>query len=195
MSALAPDVGSLTFVSFGGEVIYILQAGEDGPVKIGRTAGNRLWARIAELQTGQHEHLRLLMIGAGGAAVESALHREFADRRLRGEWFEPSVLAGLQARISVHQWAAQTAASGVAGAFGLRARYLVGARLVATEALTLAETREVLARQSATVRATERDHDNLSLAFAAVINLWVQNPDWWFGQALDAVVREAARTA
>jgi hypothetical protein len=70
--------------------VYIIQAGDDGDVKIG-------WAvnppdRLKNLQTGNSLELRLLhfeRIGSKRAAgrVERWLHQEFEGHRIRGEWF------------------------------------------------------------------------------------------------------------
>lgn len=66
-------------------VTYFLQAGDDGPIKVGRTQWATLHSRIATLQCGcpQHLHLRSLIIGDW----EAAWHAILGGRRLRGEWF------------------------------------------------------------------------------------------------------------
>lgn len=66
-------------------MIYFARAGDSDAVKIG-------WAidvpsRIAELQMGNHLELRTLRTIEGAGSVERWLHRHFADRRIRGEWF------------------------------------------------------------------------------------------------------------
>lgn len=65
--------------------VYFVQAGEDGLVKIG--CASDVASRLATLQTGSPEPLRLLGVTAGGKSAESALHRRFAHLRVRGEWF------------------------------------------------------------------------------------------------------------
>lgn len=68
-------------------VVYFIQEGAGGPVKIGFT--RYLASRIAALQTGRKERLALLGTRPGGFAEEQALHRRFAAYRLEGEWFRP----------------------------------------------------------------------------------------------------------
>lgn len=69
-------------------MIYFVQAGENGPVKIG-------WAknvihRIQELQTGNPCKLGCLGMMEGSQNEESSLHEKFKRYRGVGEWFEPS---------------------------------------------------------------------------------------------------------
>jgi hypothetical protein len=85
-----------------GEVshLYFIQAGADGPIKIGR-AVNPV-SRMCELQSGNHVELRILVALPGGYAAERAAHRSFKSFRIRGEWFRAErpllqFIAGLQA--------------------------------------------------------------------------------------------------
>lgn len=71
------------------QLVYFIQAAESGRVKIG-IAANPV-RRLAELQTGSPEPLRILGVIPGGARLESQLHARFADDRLHGEWFRPSL--------------------------------------------------------------------------------------------------------
>ena len=64
-------------------MIYFIQAGDSGPIKIGR-AGS-IPTRIASLQVGNPAELKLL----GVLPEEKDLHYDFADLALRGEWFSP----------------------------------------------------------------------------------------------------------
>lgn len=64
---------------------YIIQAGPTGPVKIGRADDPN--ARLATLQTGQPEELRIIRIVDTPYECEGAFHARFADLRIRGEWF------------------------------------------------------------------------------------------------------------
>jgi hypothetical protein len=73
----------------GASVVYFVQAGDAGPIKIGTT--DDLRTRVAALQTAHYEELRLLGTTPGGPAIERAWHGRFGDDRLRGEWFRPSV--------------------------------------------------------------------------------------------------------
>lgn len=72
--------------------VYFIQSVRGGPIKIG-------WAhyptrRLAELQPGNPEPLHIIGLIRGGQIDESAIHRQFACLRLRGEWFsdDPSLL-------------------------------------------------------------------------------------------------------
>ena len=68
--------------------VYFIQAGENGPIKIGRSTNPM--KRLLSLQTGASEPLRLLAtIPTVGPQLEAELHREFAHLRLYGEWFSP----------------------------------------------------------------------------------------------------------
>jgi hypothetical protein len=69
-------------------VIYFVQAGRYGNIKIGHTNGE-VEVRMASLQTGCPEILRLLATIDGDVALESAIHKELAPFRLHGEWFKP----------------------------------------------------------------------------------------------------------
>lgn len=69
--------------------VYFIQVGCDGPIKIGRSTAPL--ARLATLQTGHSEPLRLLVTTTGGDELEKALHRRLSSHRLRGEWFSPHV--------------------------------------------------------------------------------------------------------
>ncbi|WP_331758636.1 GIY-YIG nuclease family protein [Streptomyces sp. NBC_01547] len=66
--------------------VYILGAEGSPLVKIGWT--NNPSRRLADLQSGSPLALRLLATCEGDARLESALHGHFADRRVRGEWFD-----------------------------------------------------------------------------------------------------------
>ena len=71
-------------------VIYFIQSGGDGPIKIGRASN--LAKRVAELQCGNPSPLVILASIHGGYDVETRFHRHLSAHRLRGEWFEPSPL-------------------------------------------------------------------------------------------------------
>lgn len=66
--------------------VYFIQAGDAGPIKIGVTRGCPL-DRMANLQTGCPEALKLVAHASGTADDERELHKRFAHLRLRGEWF------------------------------------------------------------------------------------------------------------
>lgn len=68
--------------------LYMIQAGDQGPVKIGHADDPEL--RLRNLQTAHYEPLRLLVIYPGGSQLEAMLHEQFAKDRIRGEWFHPT---------------------------------------------------------------------------------------------------------
>ena len=67
--------------------IYFIQAGDDGPIKIGIT--KNVESRREGLQSGSPIVLSLLCAIPGTRANERMLHTHFADDRLHGEWFNP----------------------------------------------------------------------------------------------------------
>lgn len=67
--------------------VYFIQAGADGPVKIGIAV--EVAVRMRKLQDGNPQVLRLLGVATGGRKAESRWHARFAAARLRGEWFMP----------------------------------------------------------------------------------------------------------
>ncbi len=68
------------------EKIYFIRAGEDGPIKIGRTCD--IARRMRTMQTGNHMSLRLVGWVYGGPALEAELHKQF--HCVSGEWFTAS---------------------------------------------------------------------------------------------------------
>jgi hypothetical protein len=66
-------------------IVYFIQAGDAGPIKIGTTLN--LTSRLSELQCGCPDELRVLGSIPGSHALESELHARFATHRYRGEWF------------------------------------------------------------------------------------------------------------
>jgi hypothetical protein len=73
-----------------GGVVYFIQHGEAGPVKIGYTTATGLKARIAAMQTGNPVKLILRRVCPGTRQTENLLHQLFADLRVTGEWFWPT---------------------------------------------------------------------------------------------------------
>lgn len=67
--------------------VYAIQAGDDGPVKIGLAKCPA--ERRATLQCGNHLDLRGLAAWRDLPCEEKLIHEEFAHARIRGEWFEP----------------------------------------------------------------------------------------------------------
>lgn len=66
--------------------VYVIQAGDGGPCKIGHTSD--VSRRLANMQISTHAQLRLVAVYEGGEPEERALHKQFAAVRLRGEWFK-----------------------------------------------------------------------------------------------------------
>jgi len=67
--------------------VYFIQAGEDGPIKIGHTSN--VPSRLKSLQTGHAAKLKVLGQCEGDKKLEKSLHHKFAEHRLTGEWFNP----------------------------------------------------------------------------------------------------------
>jgi hypothetical protein len=65
--------------------VYFLLARKGGAVKIGFSAKGV--SRINDLQIAHHEPLKLVALIRGSRAKEAALHKKFAQYRIRGEWF------------------------------------------------------------------------------------------------------------
>ncbi len=69
-------------------MIYFVQAGQRGPVKIGYVEHpSGMDRRLDSLQIGNCEQLYLVTSLPGGLDREREFHRRFAEGRLRGEWF------------------------------------------------------------------------------------------------------------
>lgn len=80
--------------------VYLIQAGEEGPVKIGFTAVDPQ-RRLAQLQTASPYRLSLRFTIHGDVTSEKHLQTRFADYRLEGEWFEPrqDIFAAFEAAV------------------------------------------------------------------------------------------------
>lgn len=87
MSAPVTDLAQLTPAQ-PRRFIYFVQAGDDGPVKIGITTDIR--RRLTALRTGSPAPLRLLGHLPANSSFEKGLHRRLAAARLHGEWFKPT---------------------------------------------------------------------------------------------------------
>jgi hypothetical protein len=71
-------------------VIYYVQEGRSGPVKIGISAlGCPFKYRVSSIQVGNPRVVRLLATEPGDKALERARHAEFGPP-IRGEWFRPT---------------------------------------------------------------------------------------------------------
>ncbi len=70
------------------DVCYYLENPIENQIKIGHS--RRLRQRVKTLSAEAKVDLRLLATEPGGELVERMRHREFADIRIKGEWFRPS---------------------------------------------------------------------------------------------------------
>lgn len=70
-------------------MIYFIQEGPNGPIKIGKT-GAGVEQRLEALQIGNSKKLRLLLSMPGGRRKEMELHDQFSAHWIRGEWFVPA---------------------------------------------------------------------------------------------------------
>jgi predicted GIY-YIG superfamily endonuclease len=77
--------------------VYFVQAsGKRCAIKIGMA--RNVAARVAELQTANHETLSILVeipcdSEKEAFDLEQRLHRLFRRHRIRGEWFEPKIMS------------------------------------------------------------------------------------------------------
>jgi hypothetical protein len=69
-------------------VIYFIQAGEGGPVKVGWSVN--VPKRLKHLQGANATELRLIGTRPSAARChEMQLHVDLAEHRIRGEWYPP----------------------------------------------------------------------------------------------------------
>ena len=70
-------------------IVYFIQAGQHGPIKIGHTSSQKtLSLRMGQLQSASPYRLKLLgCIGTNDSLLENKLHQQFAFCHLQGEWF------------------------------------------------------------------------------------------------------------
>ena len=70
-----------------GPLVYFVEAGVGGPIKVGWTADS-LYDRITALQTGNPLRLDPVAAFRGDLWREGLVHRLLGADRIRGEWFE-----------------------------------------------------------------------------------------------------------
>jgi hypothetical protein len=70
------------------QLVYFIQCGTDGPIKIGYTSN--FIHRFMTIQIANHQEVRLLGAMRGTMKDEKRLHAEFSEIRVRGEWFRPT---------------------------------------------------------------------------------------------------------
>ena len=69
------------------EVVYFVKAGEDGPIKVGRTRADLVKTRLANLQIASPVELHLLGTLESDSKGERELHVRMDHLHVRGEWF------------------------------------------------------------------------------------------------------------
>lgn len=69
------------------EVIYFVQQGQSGPIKIGRTRNIR--GRLDQMANNNSCELLVRALVPGSVMLERELHMRFGRHLLRGEWFHP----------------------------------------------------------------------------------------------------------
>jgi hypothetical protein len=80
--SMKPEIAATTLV-------YFISANETRhPIKIGKTTGRALAARLTSLQVGTPKRLFIMHLAEAPPETEKLLHREFGRYRVRGEWFE-----------------------------------------------------------------------------------------------------------
>ncbi len=72
------------------EIVYFIQSGDNGPIKIGLSTIGKLDSRLSALQTGNPSKLAVLGYVEGNRSAEQFLHRCFARHSIGGEWFTPA---------------------------------------------------------------------------------------------------------
>jgi len=72
------------------KMIYFIQQGEDGSIKIGHTDGKDAQKRLSELQTENPKKLHILATMKGDKTTEQNIYKRFISDRLYGGWFKPS---------------------------------------------------------------------------------------------------------
>jgi hypothetical protein len=86
MAAWERAVAIAALSTEGRALVYIVQCEDEfGPVKIG--VSSNVPERIKALEAYNPYPLKLLALLSGGYLLEEALHRRFAQWRIRGEWF------------------------------------------------------------------------------------------------------------
>jgi DNA repair exonuclease SbcCD nuclease subunit len=78
--------------------VYFLQSENGGPVKIGKATSNyHVKKRLESCQIGNPETLQIVAIAEWCRHdFEKTVHNFYKDKRIRGEWFENSILQNLK---------------------------------------------------------------------------------------------------
>jgi hypothetical protein len=86
--SLSYDDLALLVASGAYPLVYFIQAGNSGPIKIGRTKNAQ--QRKHHLQLATHHDLTLLAAFKAPFWAEGQLHHFYTQERIRGEWYRPS---------------------------------------------------------------------------------------------------------
>lgn len=77
-------------------IVYLTQAGDDGPVLIGHApTPNQMRRRISRLQEGNPQPLHLRHTIDGDQQTERRLHVHFEHLHVRGDWYSNEILQQL----------------------------------------------------------------------------------------------------
>lgn len=71
-------------------MIYFIQQGKTGAIKIGYTSKDDVRDRLLTLQVGSAESLHVIGVMEGDQKQEKLLHQLFKPYHMKGEWFESS---------------------------------------------------------------------------------------------------------
>jgi hypothetical protein len=77
-------------------VVYVVQAGEAGPVKVGVATDRGLKRTIAALQRGNAEVLHVRQVLDGDERLERDLYVRLREHYLRDGWYAAAILDELQ---------------------------------------------------------------------------------------------------
>lgn len=93
--------------------VYFIQAGANGPVKIGTAIDPR--KRLYTLQVANYERLEIVARVPGYDGLESCIHNALDEHRIRGEWFRPApeVMAWVERAARCHPWFRRFASVGL----------------------------------------------------------------------------------
>jgi len=86
--------------SYIGAITYFVQAGDNGPIKIGRSIKPQ--RRVKHIQTDCYE--KIFLIGLT-REKEAKLHKRFEKWLIRGEWYSPNIeLCNYIASLETVEW-------------------------------------------------------------------------------------------
>lgn len=69
-------------------VVYFIQQGIEGPIKIGYSKGRSFRSRLSALQIANPEKLHLIKLLEGNFQDETTIHHQLHDYHIRGEWYQ-----------------------------------------------------------------------------------------------------------